>query len=235
MTTDVEERLYLDDDRPDDEELEDSAYDVYKSMSKLAIGSLVMAVLALTGLVFPVLLGFAAIGTLLGIFAWRNLRRYPDELTGRASATIGLVGSLLILVGGSIMHSYIYATEVPDGYLRISFAELQPKQTVNGVPEISTELDGQRVFVKGYVHPGVSNTGRIKKFVLVPDMGTCCFGGQPKMTDMIEVTIRNAPGVQYSQRKRKLGGVLHVSIDHVKPVAGGITGGLYELDADYVK
>jgi hypothetical protein len=54
------------------------------------------------------------------------------------------------------------------------------------------------------------------------------------MTDMIEVTVVDVPGVRYSQRKRKLGGILHVS-ERIRKVAGGLTGGLYELRADYVK
>ena len=103
-----------------------------------------------------------------------------------------------------------------------------------GQPLLPTALNGKRIFVKGYVHPGVASTGQIKKFILVPDMGTCCFGGQPKLTDMIEVTIVDASGVRYSQRKRKLGGILHVT-DRVHQVAGGLTGGFFELRADYVK
>jgi hypothetical protein len=41
-------------------------------------------------------------------------------------------------------------------------------------------------------------------------------------------------GLRYSQLKRKLAGTFHVSY-RVKQVAGGLTGGYYELDADYVK
>jgi hypothetical protein len=236
MSTDTDVKVNVDDDYREELEADDDAYAVYKSISKAAAGSLVTMLLALTGLMFPALLGLAVCGIVLGVLAWRNLRRYPDELTGRTAATLGIVGSLALLVGGSIMHTYVYMTEVPEGYARISFADLQPKATnpTTGQPELPTSLDNQRVFVKGYVHPGVANTAQIKKFVLVPDMATCCFGGQPKLTDMIEVTIRDAPGVRYSQYKRKLGGILHVS-NRTKQVAGGLNGGFYELDADYVK
>ena len=236
MSTDTDVKVNVDDDYREELEADDDAYEVYKSISKAAVGSLLLMLLALTGLMFPALLGLAVGGIVLGVLAWRNLRRYPDELTGRTAATLGIVGSLALLVGGSILHTYVYMTEVPEGYARISFADLQPKATnpTTGERELPTNLDGQRIFVKGYVHPGVASTAQIKKFILVPDMGTCCFGGQPKLTDMIEVTIRDAPGVRYSQRKRRLGGVLHVT-NRIKQVAGGLNGGLYELDADYVK
>ena len=96
------------------------------------------------------------------------------------------------------------------------------------------DLDGKRIFVKGYVHPGVSDMGQIKKFILVPDMGTCCFGGQPKMTDMIEVTIVDGPGVRYSSAQAQAR--RHPARVQPRPQGGRWTqGGLYELEADYVK
>lgn len=235
MSTDTDEKVTVDDDFRDEMEAEDEAYDVYRSMSKTAVASLALGFLSLASLMFPALLVLAAAGIIFGLLAWRGFRRYPDELTGKGCAAVGLVSCTLILIGGSIMHTYVYMTEVPDGYARITFSDLQPKADApSGTPTLPIDLDGKRIFVKGYVHPGVGSTGHVKKFVLVPDMGTCCFGGQPKLTDMIEVTLHTEQGVQYSQRKRRLGGILHVT-NHTRPVAGGLNGGLYELDADYVK
>ena len=103
------------------------------------------------------------------------------------------------------------------------------------LPRLPEELDGKRIFIKGYVHPSVASMGRIKKFILVPDMGTCCFGGQPKrLTDMIEVTLIHSKGIRYSTRKRKLGGIFHIHYN-LHQVTGGLQGGFYELTADYVK
>ncbi len=192
--------------------------------SKAAVGSLSLLLVGLTGLMFPALLSLPAFGLLLGIVAWRNLRRYPDELTGRIPAALGLVGCLVLLVGGSAWHTYTYMTEVPRGVQPDFVCRPATARRIGRRPgELPMELDGKRIFVKGYVHPGVSDMGQIKKFILVPDMGTCCFGGQPKMTDMIEVTIVDGPGVRYTQRKRRLGGTLHVS-NRVR-TGGGWTGG----------
>jgi hypothetical protein len=234
MTTDID--LKSDSTDIDVEEVyEDDVYASYRSVSKLAIGSLAMLLLGLSGLVFPVMLSLTGLGILSAWLGLRNVRRYPEELTGRVPGIVGLVGCIALLVGGSAMHTYAYLTEVPEGYHRISFADLQPAiDPKSGEPLLPKSLDGQRIFVKGYVHPGVSSAGEVKKFILVPDMGTCCFGGQPKLTDMIEVTIVDAPGVRYSQRKRKLGGILHVS-EGIHQVAGGLNGGFYELRADLVK
>ena len=77
--------------------------------------------------------------------------------------------------------------------------------------------------------------GKVRRFVLVPDMGTCCFGGQPAYTDMIEVRIvGDADAVRYSTRKRRLAGTFRIRTQ-LRPVAGDLMGGYYELEADYVK
>ena len=236
MTTEIQNR---DDYKIDEAAIpadgQDDAYAEYRSISKAAVASIAFLVLGLSGLVFYTMLTLAAAGIVFAVLALRNVRQYPDEVSGHSVAILGLLGCTSLLIGGSAMHTYTYLTEVPDGYARISFEDLQgTEDPKTGEMMPPKQFDGQQVFVKGYVHPGVSSAGDVKKFILVPDMGTCCFGGQPKMTDMIEVTIVDAPGIRYSQRKRKLGGVLHVS-ERIRKVAGDLTGGLYELRADYVK
>ena len=87
--------------------------------------------------------------------------------------------------------------------------------------------------MKGYVHPGVDRRRGIRQFILVPDMKTCCFGGQPKLTDMIEVTLSDPHRVNFSYTRRKLAGVLKVT--PFKKTVTGLDGVYYQLDADYVK
>ena len=221
---------------PSTSDYDNAPFESYRSFSKAAVISLVAMILGLTSILLPAMLILPLVAVVAGFLALRNLRQFPEELTGRKTALLGTVGGLLLLVGGSIWHSYVYATEVPDGYQRISFADLQTHgdPQVVGPKVLPMELDGKRVFVKGYVHPGVSDMGEIRRFVLVPDMGTCCFGGQPKMTDMIEVKIVGKHGLHYTTLKRRLAGTFHVAY-RVKQVAGGLQGGYYELDADYAK
>ncbi len=237
MTTEVElhEEEYEDVDAS--YEADEDLYQPYKSVSKAAVFSLLLAIFSLTGLLFPALLVVASGAVILGFIGLRNLRRYPDELTGKTSALLGIVGGMVLLIGGSAMHTYIYVTEVPEGYQRITFEDLQPHDDaalVRGPINLPVELDGKRVFVKGYIHPGVADMGEIRKFILVPDMGTCCFGGQPALSDMVEVTVTGKHGLYYSQLKRKLAGTFSVSF-RLKKVAGGLDGGYYSLEADYAR
>ena len=127
-----------------------------------------------------------------------------------------------------------YYLEVPEGYRRLSFAELRPHGDERHlqIPSNVLSLEGQRVFVKGYVLAS-DRSSDLKEFILVPDMGTCCFGGQPKLTDMIEVTLEDPLRIRYSWQRRKLGGTL--SIDPRLKPEDGSAGGHYKLKADYLR
>lgn len=212
----------------------DPRYDEYRAVCASAIMAAIIGVLSLLAVAFVPMLVISGIGLTIGVYAILKIRRRPDELTGLVPAKFGAFLSAVTLFGGTAWHSYVYATEVPDGYSRISFHELQPESDNSklAVSKRALEMNEKKVFVKGYVYPDERRT-KIKQFVLVPDMGSCCFGGQPKLTDMIQVTLRDPQRINFSYRRRKLGGVLRVDTQ-LKPVSG-VNGVYYQLDADYVK
>ncbi len=202
----------------------------YRAISRSAI---LGAVLAGVGLV-PLALAFASwkfdygdaipTGTLaafiggaaaiLGCIGWLAIRRYPLEYTGSKLALVALFVGTIQLVGGTAMAAHTYATEVPEGYVRTGFWELQPDPDYPELPvsKKSIELSGKKVFIKGYMYPGVASTGKVDHFIMIPDLGTCCFGGDPKSTDMIEVRVPNvANRLAYSRRRIKLAGTFGVS------------------------
>jgi hypothetical protein len=186
----------------------------YRAVSRSAVLSLVLGAVSLLSYVFASLLVLPAVGLVLGVLAYRTIRRYPDEYTGGRLAIAGAALCGLVLVSGTLAHAYVYATEVPEGYVRVGFWELQPDldHPDMPVPPKAIELSGQPIFIKGYMHPGVASMGKVNHFILVPDMGTCCFGGQPKATDMIEVQV--PPGGErfaYSRTRIKLTGMFGVS------------------------
>ncbi|MCH2129119.1 MAG: DUF4190 domain-containing protein [Pirellulaceae bacterium] len=206
--------------------------DQYRAISSTAIVALVCGLFALAALLSPWMLMIPFLGIVMGLSALSKIKQRPTELTGKPIAMAGLIMSSLLFVGSAIMHSVIYATEVPDGYQRISFQQLQPDdQSKLPIPDEAISLDGKRIFVKGYVYPGDNRTA-LRQFILVPDMGTCCFGGNPALTDMIEVTLQPPKHIDFSWRKRKLGGILHVDTK-LKPVSG-LNGVYYRLDAEYL-
>jgi hypothetical protein len=211
-----------------------SYYQQYRALSVSAIVSLIFALLSpLT--FFDWTMGvIPMVSIVLGVFALVRIRRFQNELSGALPARIGVTFSLLMLVGGWGWLSYDFMTEVPEGYIRAPFAELQSNAGRSELQAIANarQYDGKKIFIKGYTLPSVSGKN-MKQFIIVPDRGTCCFGGDPKITDMILVTLEDPHRVDYSLFQRKLGGVFQVK-GGLRQV-GKDKRVIYELQADYVK
>lgn len=180
----------------------------YRALSRAAVASIVFMVMSLPGLMetFAPVLALSLLGIAAALVALRTVSRYPNEYSGHELAAIGLLGCVLIFAGGVGKHTYVYLTEVPDGYERVHFYKLQQSEDLPDSPtEIAMEINGKNVFIKGYIHPS-SGGGMLSRFILVPDLGTCCFGGQPRSSDMIEVTLLGGQAIKGGMTKRKLAG-----------------------------
>ena len=180
----------------------------YRAISSTAITSSVFAGLgAIGGFFFWPALGLSLIGVICGWMSYRQIRRYPEEFEGLKLALLGITSNALIVMGGAAFHIFVYVTEVPEGYTRVQFYELQQdaSQSLDMPTHRAVEIDGDAVFLKGYIHPS-SGSGMLKKFILVPDLGTCCFGGQPKSSDMIEVSLLDGQATKAGLTKKKLAG-----------------------------
>jgi hypothetical protein len=71
-------------------------------------------------------------------------------------------------------------------------------------------LNGKKVYMKGYVLAGSKLDG-ISEFMLVRDAGTCCFGGNPKTTDKVAVSIATPGGMVYMKQMARVSGVFRVA------------------------
>lgn len=179
----------------------------YRALSRSAIASFILFTIALLGLIAPfeALLALAMIGMAFSVLAIRTIRRYPNEFSGLGLAKFSLFANGLLLVSGIGMHTYIYMTEVPPGHIRVPFYQLKFASDPDQPTQTAIEIDGKDIFVKGYIHPA-SGGGMLRQFVLVGDLGTCCFGGQPKSSEMIEVTLLDGKSVKGGMTQRKLAG-----------------------------
>jgi hypothetical protein len=150
----------------------------------------------------PILAIVPLCGIYLAFRATGRIKADPTHLTGLGPARIGLALSVICLFGGLGTHAYIYKTEVPPGFDRITFDTLSPDPNVVGqaFPPKIGDLNGKKVFIKGYMKPGPTNNG-ITNFLLVRDRGECCFGKtKPITTDRIHVRLdeTNTQGIDYS-------------------------------------
>ena len=117
------------------------------------------------------------VGSFIAFSGYRKTKFRSHEFAGIGLAKTGLALCLVTLGVGSSYHLYTYGTEVPDGYKRVSFLSLQPLPEKPDLPisPSAIDLNGKKVFLKGYVLSDEKGKG-LKKFVLVPDLGACCFG-----------------------------------------------------------
>jgi Protein of unknown function (DUF3299) len=207
----------------------------YRAMSSSAIASIVFAVIALLlGYFFWPTLGLAVVGFVVGLAAFRTISRFPEEFDGKQIAVAGMLLNLLVIGLGASFHTYVYLTEVPDGFTRVQFYKLQQEENGPNAPtDDALKIDGQPIFLKGYIHPS-SGSGLLKRFILVPDLGTCCFGGQPKSTDMIEVTLHNGQTTKAGLIKKKLAGEFRVNRAPEK-LADFDNNVFYRLKVEYIK
>ena len=207
----------------------------YRRMSPFAVASLVGGVIAFLGLAVVQDLGpipysiIPVFGIVSGLRGLSAVRRY-DEI-GKTPARVGLVLSLICLASAWPLKSYLDANELPEGYERLKYEVLQSRVDGPPVPESAKAFDGKRVFVKGFVYPGRETTG-IKQFVLCRDNGACCFGGKPKLNDMIQVTLKEPLTLDYDTRMRGVGGVFRVKEESASDGLGVV---LYQLEADQLR
>ncbi|MEM9413585.1 MAG: hypothetical protein AAGA30_20925, partial [Planctomycetota bacterium] len=92
----------------------------YRTVSKAAVVSVVLSILGLLSYLSSVFVIIPLLGICFGIAAISNFRKFPDQLSGQIANRIAMAASVLLLISSSGMHAYIYATEVPEGYERIS-------------------------------------------------------------------------------------------------------------------
>jgi len=207
----------------------------YRTISKATVACIGLAVLgtaAFIGQAF-VLLPVLSVG--FGIVALMEIKKYPEELAGKVPTQIALLVSSLLVIGSVSMHTYVYLTEVPDGYTRMAFSDLRPNpRTSKPFSEKSETLDGQKVFLKGYTRPS-DRKYNLKDFILVGDWGDCCFGGNPKITEVVAINIKTDDRVDYSLATRKIGGVFKLNRSTKRVDEKDIPQVFYTIEADYIR
>jgi hypothetical protein len=178
-------------------------------------------------------------GMFFGLRALAKIRQHPDHYTGRPVAIAGLALSIIFLVTGVGYGAFVYATEVPDGYTRISFIGMKPDEIEERGGEVVSKdimaLEGQKVFIKGYIRPdSVTVPNGIDRFLLVRDNNQCCFGDLSKIKyyDQIDVKLTGSERVDYNQGVFRIGGILHVE---PRNAFGGSQNPVFSLLADYAK
>jgi hypothetical protein len=179
-----------------------------------------------------------AIAAIFCLWSLATIRREPELFTGAPIAMLGLVVSVFFLVAGVGYGGYVYATEVPEGYARISFNGMKPDELDErsgvAVPAEIAAMDGKKVFIKGYIRPdSVTQRIGIKEFLLVRDNNQCCFGdiSSVKYYDQVDVDMTGSRTVDFRDGAvYRMGGILKVEPQNV---GRGPLAPVFSLKADY--
>ena len=209
----------------------------YRTVNTVAMASLGIGALSFLALLNEAMWIIPIAGIVLALRARTVIRRNPAEFTGLGFARAGLALSLFFLLASATVVGVIYHTEVPPGYERISFSQLQPdpSQPGDAIPASARALEGKKVFLKGYVNKAVTQQKGLKMVVLHPDNGDCCFGNAtPKLTDMVLVNMVDPHRLDYHPYVTRVAGTFHVEARPVEGM-GQITHVIYHLDGEYAR
>ena len=208
----------------------------YRPVPAMAPISLFLAFCSLAGFVAVPCLAIGIVGLITGGLAIWQIRRSNGELSGKLIAVLGIFFSFAISSSATGYHIYDYVTELPEGYTRVSFSEMSKQTPVlsDGIlkpaPEVAA-LDGKPIYIKGFMYPTKQLTG-LSEFVLVKDTGQCCFGGNPKLTDM--VVVRFSDGMTVNHREQQLVGVGGIFRAGTRAESGVLTA-IYVIEGTHFK
>lgn len=129
-----------------------------------------------------------------------------------------------------------FRVEGPDQALRVSYDDLDllkilnmepvPVDATNYFPEWLSNLNGKPVRIRGFMYPTFESSG-IEQFVLARDNQICCFGRDPKVYDLIFVTMKPGKTTDYiPNRPFDVVGTLRIDLQ----TEGGKPLGLYLLE-----
>lgn len=212
----------------------------YRRVSLLAVASLVCGGLSFLGFMHWVFFALPLAGLACGFLAITRLRRLSRDMIGEELAWGGIAASVALGLVGWIGGTLFSSGAAPYGYTEISFEDMQPvpgKMYDPGdpgawVPKSLMKLNGQKVFVHGFIYPTRFMTG-LRNFVLVRSEQHCSFCVQNiKPTDMIDVTMAGEATADYRQGKIGVGGRLKINPEEAANPLGGMP---YTIEADCIR
>lgn len=126
----------------------------------------------------------------------------------------GLLAIALLLTG--TLHSH-YAIAADTSFKDITFDDIKLalEKDEKFVPakhmtEKVEKLEGQKIRIRGWIHPSVFTQTGIKQFVLVRDNQECCFGPGAALHDCIFVNMEDGKSTDFTTRPIAVEGVFKV-------------------------
>ena len=140
---------------------------------------------------------FAAAWLLFTLFSSSAVLRAQDAAQPAPAPTVDTTprkitvdGAEIYSVGFDKLAAFPY-TIVDEG-TGATPEEIKAAMEKDQVPDWIRLYHGQRVLLTGYLMPLTIENGLTKKFVIMKDVNTCCYGSTPNMNDYVVVTMKGA-------------------------------------------
>ena len=201
-------------------------------MFAFSVGSVVLGVVSVLSFFHWGFLILPLTGVLLGVAGLVNLARVEGARVGVYLSCTGIGLSLLLGVGLYGLSVYRYYHTTPPGYLLVDYNLLESDDPNKPFPDTAYELEGERVFIRGYMYSSRQQTG-LRSFVMSRDNGVCAYClPNPKVTDQVFVELAGDREAAYTTRLIGVGGVFSMKLDDPKRKYGGV---VYHIEADYLR
>jgi hypothetical protein len=148
----------------------------------------------------------------------------PADVPPPSEVSIG--GEKLLDLGFATLSTFPY--NIVDAGSGASKAEIEAAAKIDQIPKWAHAFDGRKIVLTGYMMPVQVEGGRAKKFVMMKDIMTCCYGAVPKMNDYVVVEMKG-DGVEAIQDiPVQVVGVMHIS----EKREDGYVVSLFEMDGE---
>lgn len=114
----------------------------------------------------------------------------PAPAVDQTPQKIKIDGAELFSLGFDKLSAFPYT--IVDVGTGATAEEIKVAQARDQVPAWIRLYHGQRVVLTGYMMPLLIENGVSKKFVMMRDVNTCCYGSVPNMNDYAVVTMKGA-------------------------------------------
>lgn len=116
-----------------------------------------------------------------------NAQETPAPAVDLTPVKVKVEGQEMFALGFDKLSSFAY--ELVDAGTGATPEQIAERQKRDPVPAWVREYDGKRVRLTGYLMPLTLENGRTRKFVMMRDVNTCCYGAVPNMNDYLVVTM----------------------------------------------
>lgn len=106
----------------------------------------------------------------------------------RTPAKIRLDGDEMFSVGFDKLSAFDY--KIVDVGTGATPEEIEAARKIDKVPDWIKVYQDKRVALTGYLMPLTVENGKTKKFVMMKDVTTCCYGAVPNMNDYVVVAMK---------------------------------------------